>query len=361
MRRCVMVVCAVWCAAGASSATQESSFGARLESVRAQAEVPALAGALFSSTGDPVLAVVGVRKRGDATSATVDDLWHIGSITKSFTSLLIAQAVDAGTFGWDDTLGDLLGVARAGGFKNVTLTHLLSHRAGLPADLSLPDRAAIVAGGVTVEVQRQRLVDRVLAGTPASAPGETFAYSNLGYVIAAAVLEAKTGRSWEAQLQADVLLPLALTSAGHGAPGTVGIVSQPRGHRGAAGALTPIEPSLMADNPPFLGPAGRLHMTVGDLARWGQVHLRAARGMDGPISAAIARRLHQPVGGGEYGLGWVIQQPDGRRVVWHNGSNTLWYAIVAFEVEADKGVVLVTNGGIGAAQAIDGAAMSLLK
>jgi CubicO group peptidase (beta-lactamase class C family) len=101
-------------------------------------------------------------------------------------------------------------------------------------------------------------------------------------------------------------------------------------------------------------------MTVLDLARWGQVHLRGERGDSGVVSAQTFRMLHQPVGGGPYGLGWVVREADGRRVIWHNGSSTMWYAIVAFDAAADRGVVLITNGGIGAGPALDAAAMAVL-
>ena len=123
----------------------------------------------------------------------------------------------------------------------------------------------------------------------------------------------------------------------------------------------PIEPPL-ADNPPFLGPAGTMHMTVGDLARWGQEHLRGERGVDGLLRAATFRRLHAPPrSDATYALGWVVRREGDRRTIWHNGSNTLWYAIVAFDPEADLGVVIATNGSIGAARAIDAAATEVLK
>jgi hypothetical protein len=51
----------------------------------------------------------------------------------------------------------------------------------------------------------------------------------------------------------------------------------------------------------------------------------------------------------------------GRQVFWHNGSNTMWSAIVAFDPAADRGVVLITNGGIGAARALDAAAMAVWR
>ncbi len=357
------VVCAVWLmGAGSPGARQATALVARLEVLRTQAQVPAVAGATFSSAGQPEVAAVGVRKLGDETPVTTDDLWHIGSVTKSFTSLLMARCVERGDVSWDATLADLVGAARAGKYGPVTLTQLLGHRAGLPANLTPVERGTIAAGGATEPVQRQRLIDRVLSGTPASAPGESFVYSNVGYIIAGAILEAKSGQRWEDLVREEVLTPLGLTSAGQGPPGTVRVLSQPRGHVARPdGTLVPVEPGPLADNQPYLGPAGRLHMTAGDLARWGQVHLQGERGADGIVTSANFKRLHQPETGATYAMGWVVQERGGRRVIWHNGSNTMWYAIVAFDPAADTGVVLMTNGGIGAGPALDAAAMAALR
>jgi CubicO group peptidase (beta-lactamase class C family) len=116
----------------------------------------------------------------------------------------------------------------------------------------------------------------------------------------------------------------------------------------------------MSDNPAYLGPAGRLHMTVGDLARWGQEHLRGERGQDGIVRAETFKRLHQTEGTATYAMGWVSRPAATGRILWHNGSNTMWYAIVAFDPATDRGVVVVTNGSIGAAQAVDAVAMATI-
>jgi CubicO group peptidase (beta-lactamase class C family) len=358
---CVVVGVAVLAFSPSPIVGQTSDLKPRLEALRAAASVPAVAGALFSSSGQPTVAVSGVRKLGDPTPATADDLWHIGSITKSFTSMLVARAVERGDLRWEMTLAEVFGAERAGRFGEVTMVQLLSHRAGLPANLAQAEQAALTVGGAGPEVQRQRVVDRVLSRDPASAPGESFLYSNVGYIIAGAVLEARLGKPWEDLVRSDVLEPLALTSAGQGPPGEMNVLSQPRGHRAGLDGLNPVEPGPFADNGAYLGPAGRLHMTITDLARWGQVHLRGERGESGVVSAPTFRMLHQPVGAGQYGLGWVVREADGRRVIWHNGSNTMWYAIVAFDAEADRGVVLITNGGIGAGPALDAAAMAALR
>ncbi|HQX80588.1 MAG TPA: serine hydrolase domain-containing protein [Vicinamibacterales bacterium] len=360
--RAVVVVACVGLVCGLRPlASREPTFAARLETLRTQSNLPAVAGATFSSAEVSAVSAIGVRKMGDTTPVTPDDLWHIGSITKSFTSLLTAKFVERGEMSWTSTLGDLLG-PRAGKFAPVTLAQLLSHRAGLPANVLPGMMASVAQGAPTVDVQRQRVIDAALATDPTAAPGAAYLYSNLGYIIAGAILEAKAKKPWEDLVRDEVLSPLGLASAGHGPPGVPNLLTQPRGHRRAtSGTLTPVEPGVGADNPPYLGPAGRLHMTVGDLARWGQAHLRGERGQDGIVKVDTFKRLHQPDAGATYAMGWVSQATPDRRVIWHNGSNTFWYAIVAFDAAADRGVVIMTNGSIGAAQAVDAAAMAAIR
>ena len=347
--------------AAQSPAAPAPTLAARLETLRTEAKLPAVAGVTFSSSAIADVTAIGVRRVGDETAVSPSDLWHIGSITKSFTSLLIARHVEKGEMAWTTTLGELVGASRAGKFAPVTLSQLLSHRAGLPANVPPAIMPAVMEGAPTVEVQRQRILDAVLAGEPAAAPGVAFAYSNLGYIIAGAIIEAKTKKPWEVLVQDEVLAPLKLTSAGMGAPGARDVVSQPRGHvRNADGTLRPMEPGPLSDNAPYLGPAGRLHMTVADLARWGQAHLAGERGQDGIVRADTIKRLHQPEGTATYAMGWVSRPTATGRILWHNGSNTMWYAIVAFDAAADRGVVVVTNGSIGAAQAVDAVAMATI-
>lgn len=351
-------VAAVLLLATTPAATQSQSFYGRIAALRAAANVPAVGGVTFSSSSIGTVAVAGVRKLGDPADVTTGDLWHVGSITKSFTSTLAAKFVERGDLNWDATLGEVLGVSRAQKFSGATLRNVLSHRAGLPANPPAGMMGSLYQTTDPLPLVRRRVVDLALATEPLSVPGTTFLYSNLDYILIGSILEEKTGKSWEDLVRAEVLVPLRLTSAGFGAPGTAGAVTQPRGHRAQGTALIPMEPGVLGDNPAVFGPAGTLHMSIADLARWGQEHLRGERGQDGLLKAATFKTLHAPPAG-DYAFGWVSQMKGDAHVIWHNGSNTMWYAIVGFNADADKGVVLVTNGSINARAGLDALAFEL--
>jgi CubicO group peptidase (beta-lactamase class C family) len=338
----------------------EPSFAERVATLRTTSNVPAVGGVTFTSSSIGAVAVSGVRKLGDPAEVAVGDQWHIGSLTKSFTSAMIAKRVERGELKWDATLRELLEPGRALRFAGATLTNVLSHRAGLPPN-PVGAGNAIYQSADPMPVIRRKVVDLALATEPTYPVGGGYQYSNVDYILLGSILESKTGKSWEELVKAEILTPMKLTSAGFGAPGTAGATTQPRGHRANGASLIPIEPGPFADNPPVFGPAGTLHMSIADLARWGQEHLRGERGQDGMLKAETFKFLHTPpVTPGDYALGWVSQTKNGQRVIWHNGSNTMWYAILAFNPATDKGVVLVTNGSINARAGLDALAFELL-
>ncbi|MDO1557938.1 serine hydrolase [Brevundimonas sp. 2R-24] len=284
----------------------------------ARSGAPALAAEAQGGGTGSVQWLVGVRRAGTEDYAQPGDLWHIGSITKSMTATLIARLVDQGVIAWSDTVGGILGgEAASGPYAEATFLHLLSHRSGLPANLPIARLPAYATPSGDVVADRARYVAEGLALPPVGPMRETFLYSNQGYVTAGAMIERRTGQSWEQLMREHLFAPLGLTSAGFGAP----TGDQPWGHRAGLAGLSPVDPSRpFADNPEPLGPAGRVHMNLHDLT----AYLGAHRDRSAYLKPETWDVLHTPPFGGEYALGWVVR-PEG---LWHNGSNTVWYAEV---------------------------------
>ena len=92
-----------------------------------------------------------------------------------------------------------------------------------------------------------------------SKPGSKFLYSNLGYIIAAAVVERTTGKPWEKVIAEEVFQPLKMTSADFGGTGTPGKIDQPWPHTQDGAPTGENGPAM--DNPPVMGSAGRIHCT----------------------------------------------------------------------------------------------------
>lgn len=334
---------------GASSAQEQSGELADLAAQTLDASGAPAVGVMRLEDGEPAIGVAGSRAfRGDAPVGE-DDLWHMGSNTKAMTAVLVARLVEQGVVRWEDTVTGYLGSHIEDidpSFAYVTFLHLLSHRSGLRANVNNVDMIRFGVRGASDEpITEQRLdyARRVLTETPQVRIEDEFLYSNAGYVVVGAMLEAATGESWEALMRREVFLPLGLESAGFGAPGSSEAVDQPRGHRGGMfGGLTAVEPGPAADNPPVLGPAGTVHLSLGDLAVYLDVVMAGMRGEQTDfLSAESWQLIATPPYGGDYALGWGVQ--GDQRL--HAGSNTMWFVQIVLEPETDSAAVVAFNDG----------------
>jgi CubicO group peptidase (beta-lactamase class C family) len=343
---------------------------AALEAIRKQYDLPALAGARFARGSVAESAVAGVRKYGDATPATVKDAFHLGSCTKSMTATLVAMAIDERKLDYETTLSSLLPGEAAGmrpEYRDVTIRQLLNQRSGFSDNTwppGSPSNWALAVG--SLRAQRARYLSLALRDQPVSTLGTAFLYSNRNYIVAGAILEMLTGQPWETLIERRLFRPLGMASAGFGPMATPpDHVDAPWPHVLSGGVHVPIPPGPAADNPLVLGPAGTVHSSLDDWARYGLFHLRSALGRSNPLlSAAAGRELYAPPKGSEYACGWgLTDRPwGGGTVLTHSGSNTMNYAVIWLAPLRDFGVIAATNqGGDNAAKACDETASLLIR
>ncbi len=292
-------------------------------------------------------AAQGERKKGSGVPLELTDRWHLGSISKSITATMIGRLVESGRLQWTDTIGDHFpDAAIHENWKPVTLQQLLTHTSGAPANFSLSVRLKKPAIGPECTQERRASVIAVMAEKPAHPPGERFAYSNVGYTIAGAMAEAATGRGWEDLVTREVFMPLELTGTGFGPPKSPsGTLDQPRGHRGLLDWKTSV--SDEQDNTPIIGPAGTVHMPLNSLCAYATEHLWGELGSGKLLAAETYKRLHT-ARLQDYAYGWVVKQPTREiphTVYWHNGSNTMWYALVVFIPDRNLVVGVAANDG----------------
>jgi CubicO group peptidase (beta-lactamase class C family) len=289
----------------------------------------------------------GERKIRSGVPIELGDRWHLGSITKSITATMIARLIESGQMKWTDTIGERFPDASIhADWKPVTLQQLLTHTSGAPANFPLGVRLKKPALGPECTRERRKAVLDVLAGKPEKPPGETFAYSNVGYTIAGAMAESATGVSWEDLVKREVFEPLELNDAGFGPPKSPSqTLDQPRGHRGTNALKSSAGDD--EDNTPIIGPAGTVHMTLANLCKYATEHLRGELGAGKHLTAETYKRLHAPKLH-DYACGWVVKQPTDEiphTVYWHNGSNTMWYALVVFIPGKNMVIAVTANDG----------------
>ena len=124
------------CASGAGTASPEST-SRLLEEIRKTYDFPALAVVVVKDGRICDRAAVGVRKIGDTTPVTTNDLFHIGSCTKSMTATVAATLIEEGRLHWDTKIAEVFPELRDkmdSRYRAVTLEQLLTHRGGVPTE-----------------------------------------------------------------------------------------------------------------------------------------------------------------------------------------------------------------------------------
>lgn len=360
----ILLICIVLTSCGV---TQQDKMQEQLEKIRAKHDLPALGALVIVDGKIKELQVVGVRKHGDATKVEKTDKFHIGSCTKAFTATLLAILIEEGTLKWETTLGDIFPEIKndmAKDVADVTIEQLLQNRGGFSENSTPKNHNLLSLHTLSGSEKEQRYTYSTLFMKEPlqQKPGRSFIYSNAGYTIAGAIAEKVTGKTYQELLQEKIFKPLSITSAGYGAMGESGKISQPYQHNIINGKPFPIEPSPMADNPPVLTPAGRLHLSLEDWSKFIMVHLDPAS--QRLLKPATIEKLQAPPRMNEYAMGWIAVErewADGVALT-HAGSNTINFAVAWLAPKQKFAVLVVTNiGGDKSPQACDEVASYVIQ
>ncbi|WP_433795744.1 serine hydrolase domain-containing protein [Actinoplanes sp. CA-252034] len=273
---------------------------------------------------------------------TVDSRLEIGSVTKVFTSLVLARLIESGTVRLDQPLSDFLPAP-----TGITLRHLATHTSGLPR---LPKGMLLKAllrpntPDPYAHCTADQLIENLSRIRPAT-PGTRFRYSNLGAGLLGLALSRHTGLSYGDLVAREVGTPLGLVSTGAGGP----VAPEHNAKR------RPTEPWNLAD----LVGAGGLRSTTADLIRFVRAHVE-----ESPVTAAVGLALdveHRVNPFLTVRLGWMAQRMHaklgGHLQIYHNGQTGGAYAFAGFDPEKRVGVVVLSD----TARSVDGPAMELLR
>src|SRR5215212_1049501 len=374
LRRSLLRPLLLLCAAFLTSAgyAQSPSRGASLDSVLqpylARYDLPALAAAVVKNGEIIASGALGTRRIGTNAPVTIEDRFHIGSETKAMTALIAAMLVEGGKIRWTSTVGEVfseLAATMDPALRGVTLEQLLSHTSGIPSDTEADEKLiqqSFTQEKLNLDELRFWVVKQLVTRPLQSQPGAQFAYANMGYLLAGAMLERVSRQTWEELIVERVFDPLGLKSAGLGPQATLGRVDAPLGHEPREGARPkPLLAGPGGDNPEVIGPAGTAHMSVLDFARWAGWNAATGRRGPGLVKPETVQKLHTPViempsrpdappgtpALGHYGYGWLtIVLPFSREsFLFHGGSNQLNVADVFLQPKQDFGMVLMTNIG----------------
>jgi len=183
------------------------------------------------------------------------------------------------------------------------------------------------------------------------------------------VVEGLADMAWEDLIRRELFAPLGLATGGFGAPGGrsggtlagmfsggllgtllgQGNVAQPWGHVPGEGGYTDVPPfdPAASDNKPLTGPAGTIHMSLPDLARYAAFHASKGRMVPGYLRPETIEVLHVAAAGEGYAMGWGINPAQVgdfcTTLLLHEGSNGAWYTVIMIAPKLGRAWVMVTN------------------
>ncbi|MGA2183808.1 MAG: serine hydrolase [Bryobacteraceae bacterium] len=264
-------------------------------------------------------------------------VFEIGSVTKAFTSLLLADMVERGEVRLDTPVADLLPktvkVPSRNG-RQITLLDLSTQSSGLPrlpANLRPADLANPYA-----DYSAARLYEFLSGYTLPRDPGEKYEYSNLGAGLLGHALALKAGMSYEELVRKRILEPLGMHS-------TSIALTDDQKKRLAPGYNAALNPAKNWDFDALAG-CGALRSTANDMLRFLSANLELT---DTPLKAALRRMrsVRKPTGVPDLdiAMAWHVFTKFGGEIIWHNGGTGGYRSFVGFDPAAKKGVVILCN------------------
>ena len=273
--------------------------------------------------------------RGEADGDTV---FEIGSITKIFTSLLLADMVEDGEAALDYPVEKYLpsqtGMPKRNGVS-ITLQDLAQHRSSLPR---LPDNlnsSAVDFRNPYAHYSVEQLYAFLSGYELPRDIGSEFEYSNLGAGLLGHALSLRAGMDYETLVRTRICSPLGMQS-------TAISLSADMQSRLAIGHDGWFDPTPNWDLPTFAG-AGALRSTANDMLSFLAAQLGCTETCLAKAVAATRSRWTLAGIGMEIGLGWFKKPKEGSEVVWHNGGTGGYRSFVGFDPKARAGVVVLAN------------------
>lgn len=309
----------------------------------------------------------GVRSMAAPGAVDAHTIFPIGSETKAFTSAALAILVDEGKLKWTDRVVDKLP-----GFRmydpyatdHMTVRDLLTHRSGL----GLGEGDLLIVPATTRS--RADIVHALRYLKPVTGFRETFAYDNILYIVAGALVEAVSGETWEHFIQTHIFRPAGMADAATAydkhAPNGVAL------HARIAGPIRGVGPqSILASGLEggASAPAGAINASALDMAQWMKVELGHGTLPGGAkvFSAAQAAAMWTPAvvvpsdsfstalaaitpRMQDYALGWFVEDYHGHIIVEHTGAVLGAVAALYLIPEKNVGVAVMINSEDGAAR-----------
>ena len=275
-----------------------------------------------------------------ALPLSAETIFEIGSISKVFTGILLADMAAEGLLAVDDAVqahvpGSVTIPSRPG--QVIRLVDLSTHRSALPRlpdNMSPADRSNPYA-----DYTVQMMYDFLSGHTLRRDVGSQFEYSNLAVGLLGHVLALKAGEGYEALVAERILRPLGMENSG--------ITITPEMERNFAKGHDQAGNVVPYWDLPTLAGAGALRSDMNDMLDFIEANV-GEPGTDLERSMRASHEARQPAGAMSVGLNWMTRSVGDDRVVWHNGGTAGFRTFAGFDPDRGVGAVVLTNSAHGA-------------
>lgn len=353
VRSHLVISCVVACLLGLVSISARGPRDAEiLEQLKARVDAQKAVGMVvgtIDADGKASMAAYGSPGPG-SLPLDADSVFEIGSITKVFTAILLADMVDRGEVALDDPIANYLPknmrVPEKNGRK-ITLLDLSMQVSGLPR---MPDNFKPAnPQNPYVDYTVEQMYDFLSRHELRRDPGALFEYSNLGVGLLGHVLTLRAGKPYEQLVKERILEPLDMD---HTAITLTPWMQQhlAHGHNNSGAAVMNWDVGVLAG-------AGGLRSTMNDMLKFARANLRATDRLTRVMQRTHAERANAGNPAMFIGMNWIIRRSDGQDVTWHNGGTAGYRTWMGFDAKRKTAAVVLTNSGHGA----DDLGFALLK
>lgn len=283
----------------------------------------------------PVFAHWGMQDANGETPVDEHTIFEIGSLTKIFTNLLLAQMVIDGSMDLDKPVADYLPegtVVPAFEGKAISLFDLATHSSGLPS--IPPDLAQADPANPYRDYGSEAFLAFLSTYDLTRAPGTEFEYSNLGTSLLGMAISHVGGKPYADLVSERILVPLGMTET---AIEVEDVFAFAGGHDAEGSPVSHWDLDVFA-------PAGAYRSTAADMARFAAA---ASGQVSTPLDAAFALMLERtrPAGSPNMtiGLGWMILSHPGGEIVWHNGQTGGFNSFLGYDRASKAAAVVLSN------------------
>jgi CubicO group peptidase (beta-lactamase class C family) len=306
-----------------------AAIDASMERVVQNFYVPGLAIGIVEDGVPVYVRAFGVRDLDSGQPVNVHTLFHVASLTKTFTAAAIMQLVEQNRLALTDQVGRHLPAFAA---SPITITQLLTHSAGLK-DVNhasaTDDLSAVTA-----------YVAKIASRKPSYPPGQGWEYSDSAFNVLGATIESVAQQPFPQYLKTNVLAAAGMGESTFAAPDPGSNIAWP--HTGKVFVRR-------ASNYPWdraLLPSAGLNASIADMTRWAAAHVNRDPALLSPASydSMFQHRLDSGWQGIAMGLGWQLEKRGDDLLPRHAGNEHGFSALLTLYPEHRRAIVILSNG-----------------